>query len=433
MGAAGDKAATAKPGAEAKDDFPFVGEVTGSDVYVRCQPDQNWYPTMKLSRGDRIDVCGEQFGWYKIRPPKGSFCYITKTQVVKDTGNKGVVKGQNVYVRAGSSLPEHARTKKCIVIQLDEGAEVTILGDDPDGFYRIAPPEGAFYWVFGKYVRRAGKKVGTAERAEPAEPTTRASGVVERGPAEKAPEPAMPPRLIDVWQKKLDLVDAELNAALRQKPWREEDFLALRERFVPIAQQTEEDVPSAYAKIRLKHIDNILERIAIRKRVNQIGTGPEKRADRAAATQQAEVTPRPAQPDYEGKLVRSFAFEGRYRVVDRTTGKTLVYLEFPQGSGLNPNDFVGRFVKVRTKRKYYDKDAGQNIVEPADIVVADEPLRKLTPPPAEAPRQEPTPPVEAPKRTPKTSAVETTRPAGPPSPQPAASANRPAALDAPEK
>jgi len=394
----------------------YVGEVTGNNVYVRSKPDQNWYPTTKLKKGDRVEVYDEQFGWLKIRPPRGSFCYVDKSFVIRDRGDKGVVKGDNVYVRAGSELPEHARNRTCVATSLSKGAEIKIISEHPDGYYRIVPPKGAFYWISRQFVRRVGGPgtpigeragrpptedattlaEGAEKKAEPAEesPGIRTAGL---GAAPAASQPAKPPKLLHVWQKKCDLVDAELKAALRQKPPPEDQLRTLRKRFVPIAEQNQEDVPRAYAKIRIKQIDVLLERAVFRARINRITAKLPRAEPKVAATRAAL----PVRPDYEGKLVRSFAFEGRYRIVDRDDGKTLVYLEFPPECGIAPAPLVGRYVKVRAKAKRYDRDARRNIVVPAEVVAADAAL-----------------------------GAPSTKPVGPPAP--AASANEPVTVDAPE-
>jgi len=384
------------PTGQAKAGYPYVGEITGDSVYVRCHPDQNWYPTTKLSRGDRIEVHDEQFGWLKIRPPRGSFCYVDKGLLVRDAADKGVVTGDNVYVRAGSDVPEYARKKTGVVTQLNKGAEVKILGEHPDGYYKIAPPKDAYYWISQQFVRRVGggalaEGEGVPTRVEPATPRTETVTKKEsRGPAEPSvsleaaesatTQPGEPTRLVDVWQKRLELVDAELKAALRQRPLREADFQSLRKQFEPIAEQSDEEVPKEYAKIRLQQIDDVLERIAIRARIDDItrGMAAERRAQ-VTATASAPVSAA-FRPDYEGKLVRSFAFENRYRIVDVQDGKTLAYLEFPPGSGFDPSQYVGRYVKVRVKQKRYDSEARRSVIEPAEIVTGDAELGSPTAP-----------------------------------------------------
>ncbi len=433
-----------------KGDFPYVGEVTGDNVYVRSRDGQNWYPTAKLNKGDRVQVHDERFGWLKIRPPKGSFCYIDKTFVIREGEGKGVVKGDNVYVRAGSQIPAYERKKNCVVAQLSKGAEIEILSEHPDGYYRIVPPKDAYYWISRQYVRpvsegAAPEEPSLAKSAAEADeeslvpvtpptieqttearrsPTTKAAepetpGIITRDTkrAEPTPKPKaeQPPKLVDFWQKRLDLVDAEFKAALKRRPLQAEEFEALRKRFEPIANQTQEDVPAQYAKIRLQQIGSVIERIEIRKRLDRITSALDKKKG-STATRPAAAPRREPLYDFQGKLVRSFAFEGRYRIVDPVSGKTTVYLEFPADSEMRPNQYVGRIVKVRVKSKRYDQTARRNVVVPAEIVAAAEPEESARP---EAKREAGPP---APAATP-----------APPIRTPAASANQPADVDTPER
>ncbi|MBN1347173.1 MAG: hypothetical protein JXQ73_31060 [Phycisphaerae bacterium] len=426
---------------DAKVAAPYVGEVTGDSVYVRSMPDQNWYPTIKLGKGDRVEVHDEQFGWLKIRPPRGSFCYVDKSFIIRDRGDKGIISGDNVYIRAGSSLSEWARKKTCVVTKLSKGAEVKILGEQEDGYYRIAPPDGAFYWISRQFVRKVGsgslKEKGQERAAAPEpklepeaapkpakadekkpEPTVVLSPPEAKppasAPAPKPAEPAKPAAPADFWQKKLEVVDAVFKATTSKKSYTEQELRDLHKQFVPISQQDQEDVPREYAKIRLQQIEDLVERLAIKARLNEITKTVSKVKEEATAV--AATQPGPAgkpvviKPDYEGKLVRSFAFEGRYRIVDPADGKTLVYLEFPPETGIDPNLFVGRLVKVRIKTKRYDQTARRNIIVPSEVVAAQDEM-------APGPEPKPAPP-------PTTSEV------GPP--VPAASANQPASVDTPE-
>ena len=50
--------------------FPYRAFVNGDDVYVRSGPGQNYYPVLRLKRGETVDVFRhDPGGWYAIRPP----------------------------------------------------------------------------------------------------------------------------------------------------------------------------------------------------------------------------------------------------------------------------------------------------------------------------------------------------------------------------
>jgi uncharacterized protein YgiM (DUF1202 family) len=184
------------PAAAPTPQFPFEGEVSATNVYLRSGPGVNYYPSTKLNAGDRIVVQGEKFGWYQVVPPTKCFSYIDMAKVDKQPGGKtGKVNDDKVYVRAGSDL-EKGKTSTQVV--LDKGATVNILGE-ADGFYKITPPPGASLWVSKQYVEvvPARLKTGLVERhaanAKPVEgqPITPGTEPPPAAPAKAAtPNPA---------------------------------------------------------------------------------------------------------------------------------------------------------------------------------------------------------------------------------------------------
>ena len=126
-----------------------LGEVTGNDVYVRSGPSLNHYPVCKLDAGGRVTIVGEQGDWYEIEPPSDTFSYISSDFVDTPDDRTGVVNGNNVRVRAGSSLVKHKYT---VQTKLSKGTEVSILGRNPDGFLQIVPPEGVTLWISKEFV-----------------------------------------------------------------------------------------------------------------------------------------------------------------------------------------------------------------------------------------------------------------------------------------
>ncbi|MBI4718154.1 MAG: hypothetical protein HY763_10145 [Planctomycetes bacterium] len=130
----------------------FHGEIVANDVYVRSGDSLNHYTICKLKAGDRVDVVGERGEWLEILPPLGTFSLISGDFVDTVDNQSGVVNGDNVRVRAGSLLNSNKYT---VQTMLQKGAEVSIMGSNPDGFLRILPPPGATLWVNRAYVERS--------------------------------------------------------------------------------------------------------------------------------------------------------------------------------------------------------------------------------------------------------------------------------------
>ena len=136
----------------AADDYPWAGQITGTNVNVRAGAGTPYYPTCKLNDGDKVRVVGELKGWYEIVPPPGSFSYIDRAAVERHTSDLGNVTRDKSYVRAGSNI---SRRKSQTQITLTTGDPVVILGE-ADGFYKIQPPEGVVVYVSKPYVQRSG-------------------------------------------------------------------------------------------------------------------------------------------------------------------------------------------------------------------------------------------------------------------------------------
>ena len=100
--------------------FPYVAEITGNDVCIRSGAGTNYYDCGKLHQGMRVRVVSMKYGiWSQIVPPTGCFSWISKqyVEVSVDDPNVGVVTGDSVRVRAGSSNgnPLHSRTVQLTV------------------------------------------------------------------------------------------------------------------------------------------------------------------------------------------------------------------------------------------------------------------------------------------------------------------------------
>src|ERR1700733_8343458 len=69
--------------------FQFIGRITGSAVFVRAGARDVDYPVIKIENGAQVTVVGERFGWLKIVPPEGSFCYVASAFVERHGGGAG--------------------------------------------------------------------------------------------------------------------------------------------------------------------------------------------------------------------------------------------------------------------------------------------------------------------------------------------------------
>src|SRR5215469_4050399 len=105
--------------------FPYTAYVNAHDVYIRSGPGEKYYPVAKLDRGLQVEVYRhDPGGWYAIRPPTECFSWVAAEFVEPRQGNIGVVTGDRVVARVGSSFSD---TRDVIQVRLDRGEEVEIL------------------------------------------------------------------------------------------------------------------------------------------------------------------------------------------------------------------------------------------------------------------------------------------------------------------
>lgn len=207
--------------------FPYTAYVNAPDVYLRCGPGDNYYPVAKLEHGQKVDIYRhDPGGWYAIKPPEGSFSWVSAEFVEPRQGNLGMVIGEHVVARVGSSFSD---TRDVIQVRLDRGEEVEILearefnsGPAAQTWYKISPPAGEFRWISGRYVDRQLAEVAPREpsadnnlllarhrRREPHDAAEHVSDRRRRHREEPADEEAA-----DDWEE----IDGDVRPAAHEEP-----------------------------------------------------------------------------------------------------------------------------------------------------------------------------------------------------------------------
>ncbi len=137
---------------QAAQKFPYTAQITESEAVVYSSPGADRYETQKLKAGDKVQVYqSNPDGWCAIRPPVGSFSWISGLYVQARLDNLGVVSVDQLSSRIGSQFGD---TCKTVQVQLKKGERVILLErvETPSNtaspvWYKIVPPAGEFRWI----------------------------------------------------------------------------------------------------------------------------------------------------------------------------------------------------------------------------------------------------------------------------------------------
>ncbi len=215
--------------------FPYTATIDTKEVYVRSGPGKRYYPTEKLQDGEQVEVYRhDPGGWLAIRPPKGSFTWISRRYLNPIGKNLAEITRPRVAARVGSRFSD---ARDVIQVRLHEGERVELLPigkNDPKSWARIAPPSGEFRWISSKLVDSPyqtegirqvedrsspilGKKaantrpsVGTENR-RPTASNPKLVTLVDTPPDESAPLVRSRPLSSEAIQSRLDQLQAEFS------------------------------------------------------------------------------------------------------------------------------------------------------------------------------------------------------------------------------
>lgn len=141
---------------EEKAGHPRIGIIESDDVNVRAGSNINYESLCKLNKGDRVEIIGESYGWYRIILPKKAHLYIKSDYVDFSFEQKiAEVNARRVNLRAGPD------TNHSILGQVSKPYKLDIMGESA-GWYQIEPPDGVSGWIHSLHVRVDEGKKGEA-------------------------------------------------------------------------------------------------------------------------------------------------------------------------------------------------------------------------------------------------------------------------------
>jgi uncharacterized protein YgiM (DUF1202 family) len=368
----------------------FAGVVNSDNVYVRSGPSENYYPTQKLSKGDKVTVVGIKFEWLKIVPPEGSFCYVAKSYVEKVNDTTGRVSRPSINVRAGSALNPQKGT---IQTQLQDGDSVSILGEQ-DEYYKIKPPVGAFVFVNKQFVEpirqlAAGETpvVPTPRLPTPKPPETsiQVSGTTPTAPGTdsapavtdntSAPVAPAATQTAEQTQAEADYDKAETDfAAASAQPLENQPLADLISRYTALSANN--NLPVTLRRNADRHLAALKSRLDAQSEVLAVKKLREESNDRIAKlkTEQDAI-----QQHLNGIGLRLFTALGNlesstleqngaplYRLTDPATGHTVVYVKSDNSLPAKVGTLVGVKGDILA-----DETLGVKVITPTAVETVD--------------------------------------------------------------
>jgi uncharacterized protein YgiM (DUF1202 family) len=346
--------------------FPYKAYLTADDVEVRSGPGADFYPTDKLQKGDMVEVYRRDAGgWCAIRPPEGSFSWISGRVLKLEDDNLAKVTQEDVAARVGSHLSD---VRDVIQVRMRKGEMVEILNSKevPVGksqvWYKISPPSGEFRWISDKnlttekprdVVRTARTTDSVAEQDLSSDKLdAQASDAKSKFSSEEV-------------QAEMDRIDLELSMMVVEEPsaW---SFDAMRIRGETLLDRA--DTAADRGKVRLflnkiARFEDIKQRYntvtAMREQTavsNRFLAGLQRTMEKAAATADPD-----GQFDGVGQLQPVFAQKlgaPRYALLDEA-GNVRYYVT--PAPGVNLQNYVGRQVGITGTRGYMPEQRTQHI------------------------------------------------------------------------
>ncbi len=354
-------AVTAVASFAAESAFPYKAYIVADEVYVRSGPGQTYYPTDKMKKGEPVEIYRhDPGGWCAIRPPVGSFAWVSGKYLKQQGKRLAIVTEENVSARVGSRVCDsrdviQVRLRKGEIVEIQESQEIG-GGDKPQVWYKIAPPAGEFRWISAKYV----------STTDPDESLRKNSGRRDSdGPALTGPEGKPRGRQTlssEQFRAELNRVDVELSLIVANDPatWRLDDARVLTETLLEQA-----GTPAERGEVKL--LQNKIARFEdIKQRSDQLADLKKDslRSKRLVANLQNAARQAREKVDSEELVAAGGEFDGvgelrtvvpakmgdpRYALAD-SAGKIRFYVT--PAPGVNLQNYVGQKIGVKGVRGY---------------------------------------------------------------------------------
>lgn len=166
---------------------------TANLVNVRSRADLNSRVVARVPLNTVLRGVAEEGDWHRILPPDGVFSLVSAAYIDRQSQTHGVVRVNvgTLRVRVGSTVVDVDPLKEEVQTRLTRGTPVDIVGEQSDGWLRIKPPAGVYYYISKTYTERITEDEARRLMASPT--ATPAGAPARRGDEQWTPVPRKPP------------------------------------------------------------------------------------------------------------------------------------------------------------------------------------------------------------------------------------------------
>lgn len=362
---------SASPSSAEELTFPYKARIVSDNVYVRSGPGSNYYPTDKLRDGEEVEIYRhDPGGWYAIRPPRGSFSWISSRFLKLGRDGLAEIVGDRVSARVGSRFSD---IRDVVQVRLQEGELVELMPSssiDParpesvnaEKWVKIAPPSGEFRWVSAEYVDRHFETSGLSAPPSGLNSLTGPPSDHRRDGERLSPAE---------FQKRLDDAELELSVMVAEEPtvWR---FDELKMEADSLMNSAGTAIERGRARVLLGKIDRFND---IKQRyddVNKLWENTQNRNQQLADLRRQYGANHPGAAGDNGVAERRFDGYGRLtRVVSPKAGAPRYALVDESGNvqcyvtpapGVNLRHYEQRLIGVNGTRGYVPEQRASHVM-----------------------------------------------------------------------
>ena len=382
-------------------DMPLKAVVVRDNTPIRAGAGRSFYVVGKLSQGMGVTVEEVVFGWHKIRPPEGTFSYISRAFVdAFGDGQTGRINTHRAAVRTASiNGPGESYRRQ---IDLLKGDTVQIVSEE-GSFYKIIPPDGAYVFLPPGTVRDAALSTGpsadtaqnpqlkqtppdeisgglpnnrlissraavpgeisaaptSSDLSQASDPSTTAQELTRPSDTLIAPAAASTPMKDKAKPVSEALIAAEKRfQETHTLPLEKQPLVELLKTYQALAQQT--NLESTDLHIVAVRIAELKHRVQVADALRQIAAARKNiQSDLIHEVLNDErLAPPKQQYDARGLLETSGVYNGNalpqlFRIVEPTNNRIITYIRLRPG--VDPSAYVGKYVGI----------AGPTVFDPA--------------------------------------------------------------------